>query len=424
MNHLTNRIKSALHHEAAPGIILILATLAALVVANSGAQWYQQMLEVYGRVGIGEWKIEKPLLLWINDGLMAVFFLLVGLELKREILVGELSNPRKLVLPLAGAIGGMAIPALIYVFINRGDPVAIKGWAIPAATDIAFALGILALLGSRVPVTLKVLLASIAVIDDLGAIAIIAIFYTEQLSLMSLGFAGAALLVLFGLNRIGVKTPAAYVVVGIILWIAVLKSGVHATLAGVALAAFIPMNRNADSNEPCLLRSMEHGIHKWVCFAILPIFAFANAGVPIFGMSPASLLEPIPLGIALGLFLGKQLGIFTCCWLTVKTGLAKLPNGVNWSHVYGLSLLCGIGFTMSLFIGSLAFESTGGPSPIDERSGILVGSLLSALGGVAVLALANKKTSATNIATKRKSKAGASAAAGFLVLVSGISLLL
>lgn len=384
-------LKKWLHHEAAPGVLLLLATFAALLVANSGAVWYGRLLEVYGQIGVGEWKIEKPLLLWINDGLMAVFFLLVGLELKREILVGELSNRRKLLLPLAGAVGGMAIPALIYSYINWGDPVAMKGWAIPAATDIAFALGILALLGSRVPVALKILLASVAVIDDLGAIAIIAIFYTEQLSILSLAFAVGSLVTLFLLNRAGVKKPSPYIVVGLILWVAVLKSGVHATLAGVALAAFIPMRRD-DGDEPCLLRKMEHGLHSWVAFAILPIFAFANAGVPVLGMKASTIVDPVSLGIALGLFVGKQLGIFTFCWLIVKAGFAKLPNQVNWAHVYGLSLLCGIGFTMSLFIGSLAFESANGPNPVDERVGILVGSLLSALGGVGVLLLAHRRS--------------------------------
>ena len=235
-----HKLHKAIHHEAAPGVLLILATVAALLVANSGAAWYGELLSVDGRIGIGDWKIEKPLILWINDGLMAVFFLLVGLELKREILFGELSDRRKIVLPLAGAIGGMAIPAAIYAWINWGDPVAMNGWAIPAATDIAFALGILAILGSRVPVTLKVLLASIAVIDDLGAIAVIALFYTDGLSMTSLAGAAVALVILFTLNRFGVRKTAPYIVTGLFLWVAVLKSGVHATLAGVALAAFIP----------------------------------------------------------------------------------------------------------------------------------------------------------------------------------------
>ncbi len=387
----TSTLSKWLHHEAAPGVLLILATVAALIVANSGVAWYTQLLEVYARLSVGSWGIEKPLLLWINDGLMAVFFLLVGLELKREVLVGELSDRRKIILPLAGAIGGMAIPAAIYVFINRGDPVALNGWAIPAATDIAFALGILAILGSRVPVALKILLTSIAVIDDLGAIAIIALFYTDQLSLFSLGFAAAMLLILFTLNRKGITKAAPYIVVGLLLWVAVLKSGVHATLAGVTLAAFIPL-KGKKAEETGLLPRMEKGLHSWVMFLILPIFAFANAGVPLKGLSPSSLMEPVPLGIMLGLFVGKQIGIFGFCWVVVKAGIARLPNKVGWGELHGLSLLCGIGFTMSLFIGSLAFEGGGGPNHIDDRVGILAGSFLSAVTGIGVLLLASARS--------------------------------
>ena len=382
MNH---KIKNALHHDATPGILLMLAMVAALVVANSGAGWYAQLFETYARVGIGEWEIKKPLILWINDGLMAVFFLLVGLELKREVLYGELSDRKKIILPLFAAIGGIAIPSGLYAFINWGDPVAINGWAIPAATDIAFALGILALLGSRVPVALKVLLTSVAVIDDLAAIVIIAIFYTDQLSITSLAWALAALIGLFTLNKSGIKSATPYVLIGIILWIAVLKSGVHATLAGVALAAFIPTGKDAKDKTGLTYR-MEHGLHPWVVFMILPVFAFANAGVPILGMSPAMLLEPVPLGIAAGLFFGKQIGVFGAALIAVKSGLAQLPNNVNWRQIYGLSCLCGIGFTMSLFIGSLAFSGGSGSSPgVDDRIGILVGSFLSAILGVICL---------------------------------------
>ena len=382
MNH---KIKNALHHDATPGILLMLAMVAALVVANSGVGWYAQLFETYARVGIGEWEIKKPLILWINDGLMAVFFLLVGLELKREVLYGELSDRKKIILPLFAAIGGIAIPSGLYAFINWGDPVAINGWAIPAATDIAFALGILALLGSRVPVALKVLLTSVAVIDDLAAIVIIAIFYTDQLSITSLAWALAALIGLFTLNKSGIKSATPYVLIGIILWIAVLKSGVHATLAGVALAAFIPTGKDAKDKTGLTYR-MEHGLHPWVVFMILPVFAFANAGVPILGMSPAMLLEPVPLGIAAGLFFGKQIGVFGAALIAVKSGLAQLPNNVNWRQIYGLSCLCGIGFTMSLFIGSLAFSGGSGSSPgVDDRIGILVGSFLSAILGVICL---------------------------------------
>ena len=390
----TRKLHSALHHEATPGVLLITAMIAALVVANSGVAWYGAALETPATVGIGEWVIEKPLLLWINDGLMALFFLLVGLELKREVLFGELSDRRKISLPLFGAFGGIALPAAIYVWINRGDSVALNGWAIPAATDIAFALGILALLGSRIPPTLKVLLASIAVLDDLAAIAIIALFYTSQLSVASLLAALCFLGILFVMNRTGVTKPSPYVVIGIALWVAVLKSGVHATLAGVALALFIPAARPSDESDKSLALRMEHGLHPWVVFAVLPIFAFANSGVSIVGLAPDAILQPVPLGIALGLFLGKQCGVFGAAFVAVKLGMAKLPVGLNWGHVYGLAALCGVGFTMSLFIGSLAFEATGGPDyAIDDRLGILTGSFLSAILGIVILLVVgrNKK---------------------------------
>ena len=385
-------LKEKLHHEAAPGVLLMIATVAALAVANSGVSWYGAMLETPAVVGIGAWAIQKPLLLWINDGLMAIFFLLIGLELKREVVFGELSDVKKVILPVFAAIGGIVIPSGIYVMINWGDPIALNGWAIPAATDIAFALGVLAVLGSRVPVALKILLTSVAVLDDLAAIIIIAVFYTNQLSLMSLGFAGVMLIGLFLLNRNGVRSIGPYVVIGLALWVAVLKSGVHATLAGVALAIFIPTgNRNTHNSSPA--HNMEHGLHPWVVFGILPVFAFANAGVPILGLSPSMLLEPVPLGIALGLFVGKQIGVFSGSWIAVKSGLAKLPDRVGWREVYGLSALCGIGFTMSLFIGSLAFEGGAGPDyAIDDRIGILTGSFLSAVAGIFILTRKPKRT--------------------------------
>ncbi len=388
-----NRITKLLHHEAAPGMLLIIAMIAALIVANSGVIWYGAMLDIIANVSIGNWAIQKPLLLWINDGLMAVFFLLVGLELKREVLFGELSQIRKVILPISAAIGGIVIPSGIYAFINWNDPLALNGWAIPAATDIAFALGVLAVLGSRIPVALKVLLTSVAVIDDLAAIVIIALFYTNQLSLTALGLAGLSLFGLFLLNRARVQSIGAYTVLGIILWVTVLKSGVHATLAGVALAAFIPAgNRSTRNTAPAHL--MEHSLHPWVVFGILPVFAFANAGVPILGLSFSMLLEPVPLGIALGLFVGKQTGVFAGSWIAVKCGLAELPHTINWRQVYGLSALCGIGFTMSLFIGSLAFEGSGGPDyKVDDRIGILAGSFLSAILGVAILMWKGKKRS-------------------------------
>ena len=389
----TNRFQAAIHHEAAPGVLLMIAMVAALIVANSGVDWYGAMFETKATVGIGTWEISKPLLLWINDGLMAVFFLLVGLELKREVLFGELSDRRRITLPLFAAIGGIVVPSGIYAWINWGDELAMNGWAIPAATDIAFALGILAILGSRVPVALKILLTSVAVIDDLAAIMIIALFYTDQLSVASLAWAVVTLVGLLVLNRCAVKSLTPYVLLGIVLWIAVLKSGVHATLAGVALAAFIPATKKSANGEYGMAERMEHDLHPWVVYAILPVFAFANAGVPIIGLSPRALLEPVPLGIALGLFVGKQIGIFSAAWIAVKVGVASLPAGVNWRQVYGLSALCGIGFTMSLFIGSLAFEGGGGPDyAVDDRLGILTGSFLSAIAGVLILNRTCKKS--------------------------------
>lgn len=363
--------------------------IVALVVANSGlAGWYEQLLAVKAQISVGTFAIAKPILLWINDGFMAVFFFLVGLELKREIMAGELSDKKKVVLPLLAALGGIVVPAAIYAFINRHDPAAMKGWAIPAATDIAFALGVLALLGSRVPVTLKIFLASIAVIDDLAAIIIIAVFYTSELSVGSLLLALLFLSWLFILNRMGITARTPYLLLSAALWVAVLKSGVHATLAGVAVATFIPYRpvKGSPEDSETLVEQLEHQIQPWVAYGILPIFAFANAGVPLGDLTIASLFEPVPLGIALGLFLGKQLGVFGASWIAVKSGIATLPEGANWRHVYGVALLCGIGFTMSLFIGSLAFEQGGSTGDtFDERLGILAGSLLSALGGVVVL---------------------------------------
>lgn len=375
--------------EALPGLLLMASMIVALVVANSGLSgWYEQLLAVKAQISVGTFAIAKPILLWINDGFMAVFFFLVGLELKREIMAGELSDKKKVVLPLLAALGGIVVPAAIYAFINRHDPAAMKGWAIPAATDIAFALGVLALLGSRVPVTLKIFLASIAVIDDLAAIIIIAVFYTSELSVGSLLLALLFLSWLFILNRMGITAKTPYILLSIALWVAVLKSGVHATLAGVAVAAFIPYRpvKGAPEGSETLVEELEHQIQPWVAYGILPIFAFANAGVPLAGMTLASLFQPVPLGIALGLFLGKQLGVFGASWIAVKSGLARLPEGANWRHVYGVALLCGIGFTMSLFIGSLAFEQTGAAGDaFDERLGILAGSFLSAIAGVVVL---------------------------------------
>ena len=335
-------------------------------------------------VRVGPLYIAKSLLLWINDGLMAIFFMLIGLEVKREIVDGQLSSLSRVALPGIAALGGMAIPALIYVWLNLGDEVALSGWAIPAATDIAFALVILALLGSRVPVSLKLFLLTLAIMDDLGAIVIIAIFFTSDLSFLSLGLAAMSLVGLCLLNLFGITRIAAYVVVGVILWICVLKSGVHATLAGVALAFAIPMRaENEEGESP--LRTCEHGLHPWVAYGIMPIFAFANAGVSLGGMSITMLLQSVPLGVAAGLFMGKQIGIFGFTWIGVKLGLTKLPDEMNWSGLYGLSVLCGIGFTMSFFIASLAFGEEAHGYAITARIGILLGSFLSAILGYLIL---------------------------------------
>ncbi len=383
-------IREFLKLESASGIILVGAAVLALIISNSPlSSLYDLFLDTPVEIRIGGLYLAKPLLLWINDGLMAIFFLLIGLEVKREILDGQLSSLSQVALPGIAAIGGMAIPALIYVIFNMNNASALNGWAIPAATDIAFALGLLALLGSRVPLSLKLFLLTLAIIDDLGAIVIIAIFYSGELSTTSLIFAAVAIATLFAMNFLGVKRVAAYIVVGIILWICVLKSGVHATLAGVILAFAIPLRTKED--EPCPLREMEHSLHPWIAFGIMPIFAFANAGVSLKGMSLGSLFEPIPIGIALGLFLGKQAGVFGFSWAAVKLGLAKLPSDLNWRLIYGTSVLCGIGFTMSLFISTLAFDSSIADDAISARIGILVGSFIAAIVGYLVLSFYLKK---------------------------------
>lgn len=377
-------IKDFLRLESASGLLLVAAAILAMIIENSPASYlYDDLLNMPIAIQIGAFAIAKPLLLWINDGLMAVFFFLVGLEIKREVLDGELSNPQQIVLPAIAAVGGMAVPAAIYILFNMHDPVALQGWAIPAATDIAFALGVLSLLGNRVPPALKLFLLTLAIIDDLGAIIIIALFYTDGLSLTSLLVAAAAICVLYVMNKRGVLSIASYLLVGFVLWAAVLKSGVHATLAGVLLAFFIPL-RTPDPAQQSPLRNLEHDLHPAVAFAILPIFAFANTGISLTGLTPADLLDPIPLGIAAGLLIGKLLGVFGCAWISIKTGLAKLPDRCTWLDMFGVSVLCGIGFTMSLFISSLAFEKVM-HDIADDRLGILVGSLLSAFIGYAIL---------------------------------------
>lgn len=370
-------VKDFLALESASGILLAGGAFLAMILANSPMDsLYAGFLDTPVEVRIGAFEIAKPLLLWINDGLMAVFFFLVGLELKREALEGELASASQVLLPALAAAGGMLVPASIYAAVNWGDPVALRGWAIPAATDIAFALGVLSLLGERVPVGLKVFLLTLAILDDVGAIVIIALFYTADLSGVSLGVAGAALAGLAALNRLGVKRAAPYLLVGLVLWASVLKSGVHATLAGVALAFFIPRKAG---------RMLEHDLHPPVAYAILPLFAFANAGIGLAGVSPASFLEPVPLGIAAGLVGGKTIGVFAASFLAIRLGWARLPEGANWGSLLGLALLCGIGFTMSLFIAALAFEGTAGEYALQTRLGILGGSLVSALGGYALL---------------------------------------
>ncbi len=377
-------LREFLKLESASGIILVGAAVLALIINNSPLSGiYDLFLNTPVEVRIGALYIGKPLLLWINDGLMAIFFLLIGLEVKREILDGQLSSLSQVALPGFAAVGGMVVPAFIYVMFNLGNSETLSGWAIPAATDIAFALGILALLGSRVPLSLKLFLLTLAIIDDLGAIVIIAIFYSGDLSTSSLILAGIAIAALAAMNFLGVRRIAAYIVVGVILWICVLKSGVHATLAGVVLAFAIPLRTKED--EPCPLRELEHSLHPWIAFGIMPIFAFANAGVSLSGMSLGTLFEPIPIGIALGLIVGKQIGVFGFSFAAVKMGFAKLPSELNWRMIYGTSILCGIGFTMSLFISTLAYDSSMGEYAIEARIGILVGSFISAIAGYLIL---------------------------------------
>ncbi|MCL4166991.1 UNVERIFIED_CONTAM: hypothetical protein GTU68_012900, partial [Idotea baltica] len=341
--------------ESSGGILLILAAVIAIILANTPlAHFYELLISTPVEVRIGALEIAKPLLLWINDGLMALFFFLVGLELKRELLEGELSDPKNIILPGIGAIGGMGIPALIYVYFNWGNDIALQGWAIPAATDIAFALGVLSLLGSRVPISIKIFLTSLAIFDDVGAIVIIAIFYTSKISFTALLVVALCIPLLAILNRKNVVSKSPYILIGVIMWVATLKSGVHATLAGVVLAMFIPLRSKVDPNiSP--LKSLEHDLHGVVAFFVLPIFAFSNAGISLSGIGLDQMLHGVPVGIALGLFVGKQVGIFGLCWLSIKLGLASLPKGMNWASLYGTAALCGIGFTMSLFIGSLAF---------------------------------------------------------------------
>lgn len=382
---MLDALRKFLRLEAAGGIVLVIAAALAMITANSPLSGiYDLFIDLPVEIRIGPLHIAKPLLLWINDGLMAVFFFLVGLELKREVLEGELSDARKIVLPALGAAGGIVVPAVIYAAFNWSDPLALQGWAIPAATDIAFALGVLALLGNRVPLSLRVFLVTIAIFDDIGAIAIIALFYTSHLSLSALAAAMSLMVPLFILNRRGVTANAPYLLLGIVMWVLLLKSGVHATLSGIVLALFVPM-RDPKQPEHSPLKTLEHDLHTAVAFIILPLFAFANGGIALTHAGYEYLVHSVPLGIAAGLFAGKQVGIFAACWLGVALGLARRPEDMSWRGLYGIALLCGIGFTMSLFVGTLAFEETGDNRLFDERLGIIAGSILSGVAGYLVL---------------------------------------
>ncbi|MDQ6994238.1 MAG: Na+/H+ antiporter NhaA, partial [Mariprofundaceae bacterium] len=346
---------------------------------------YSSFLHTHVEIRFGHLQIAKPLILWVNDGLMAIFFFLIGLEVKREIMEGHLSSMKQIALPGIAALGGMMIPALLFIAFNQGDSFAIKGWAIPTATDIAFALGVLSLLGKRVPVSLKIFLMALAIIDDLGAIVVIALFYTSELSTLSVLIASLSIAVLWVMNRCHVMKQAAYILVGIILWVSVLKSGVHATLAGVVLAFMIPLNSvDKHGQHFSMSKNMEHDLHAWVTFMILPLFAFVNAGIDLRGISMNAMLSPVPLGIMFGLFLGKQAGVFGFSCLAIKMGLASLPQGCNWKQLYGVSVLTGIGFTMSLFVDSLAYHDTEIYHYTDKLA-ILLGSLLSAVMGYFLL---------------------------------------
>ena len=375
-----------IHKESSAGILLIIVTIIALILENSPlAEYYANFLNTHVEIRFGDLQIAKPLLLWVNDGLMAVFFFLIGLEVKREVLQGHLSSLGQIALPGIAALGGMVVPALVYIAFNGSDSFALNGWAIPTATDIAFALGILSLLGNRVPLSLKIFLMALAIIDDLGAIIIIALFYTSNLSTISISVASGALAVLFIMNRMGVARKAAYILVGIILWVSVLKSGVHATLAGVALAFMIPLSsKDKEGNSFSMAKELEHDLHYWVAFMILPLFAFVNAGVNLQGIALNDMTGTVPLGIMLGLFAGKQLGVFGFSYLAIKMGLAKLPDGSNWKQLYGVAVLTGIGFTMSLFVDSLAFNDTEIYHFADKLA-ILIGSFLSGIIGYLIL---------------------------------------
>ena len=363
----------------------MVTAVLAIIVANSPLEpYYALLLDTPVEIRVGALEIAKPLLLWINDGLMAIFFFLVGLELKRELVEGELSDKRNIILPGAGAIGGMLVPALVYLYFNIDDDAAISGWAIPAATDIAFALGILSLLGKRVPTSIKIFLTSLAIFDDIGAILVIAFFYTSKISFVALIVVAFCIPLLAVINRLHVESKTVYIIIGLVMWVAMLKSGVHATLAGILVAMFIPItSKKTPGFSP--LKDLEHDLHSAVAFIVLPVFAFANAGINLSGVGMEQVLHPVPLGIAAGLFIGKQVGIFGFCWLAIQLKMSSLPKGMSWGSLYGTAALCGVGFTMSLFIGSLAFEETNINILFDERLGIIIGSLASGIVGYLIL---------------------------------------
>ncbi len=384
------KVQYFIRMESFAGLLLILASLVALVVANSALyDNYQEFLQYHLHVGIEKFQLSKPIILWINDALMAVFFLLIGLELKREIQEGQLSSISKVALPGLAALGGVIFPAVIYIAFNYHNTISISGWAIPMATDIAFALGVLTLLGKRVPSALKLFVLALAIFDDLAAILVIALFYTQTLSLWAIVGASAAILVLFILNKFKIARLAPYLVLGAVLWVFVLKSGIHATIAGVILAMMIPLNTNKQS-EYSPLKYLERKLHAWVTFFILPLFAFANSGINFSGITFEQLLNPISLGVALGLFFGKQFGVFLFSFAAIKLKLAKMPSNANWLQLYGVSILCGIGFTMSLFICSLAFEHAPIEYNIDGRIGVMLGTLISAIAGYLLMVYATK----------------------------------
>ena len=391
---LKTMLKEFIHRQSSAGIILIIATVCALILQNSFfAEIYTSFLHIPVQVSVGTFGIAKPLLLWVNDGLMAVFFFLIGLEVKREVLEGELSSRAQIALPSIAALGGMILPAMIFIAFNHQDSLAMNGWAIPTATDIAFALGILSLLGTRVPASLKVFLMALAIIDDLGAIVIIALFYTSDLSILSISVAAVSLLILIVMNTMNVTKKAAYILVGIVLWVSVLKSGVHATIAGVLIAFSIPLYSLGENNERfSMVKELEHDLHYWVSFFILPLFAFVNAGVDLRGLSPLAIFSDVSLGIMLGLFLGKQLGVFGFSFLAIKLGIAKLPSGSNFKELYGVAILTGIGFTMSLFVNTLAYNDTDMYHYADKLA-ILLGSFISGVMGYVFLKLISQKTS-------------------------------